>query len=324
MRALKDAGDEVFVTTRDKDVTIALLDVLHIQHVCISRMGAGISRKAWELLRRGVSRLRIARRFHPDVMVARTGISAAPVGALLRIPSVIFEDTEHSRLEMSISLPFATFICTGTGYLKDHGRRQVRFRGFPVLAYMAPQYFHPDAQAIRSAGVDPDRPYIVVRKISWEAVHDIGLSGAGENDMLGVVESLSRFGRVLISSETPLPETLERYRNPVPVEHMHDLLAGARLYVGEGGTMAAEAAVLGTPSIFCSSLRTGYLLSMERDYGLVRNTDSMTEGLALAKEMLRQEKLSQVWQERRDKMLEDSEDVVKFMSRIIRRAGSGS
>ena len=56
-------------------------------------------------------------------------------------------------------------------------------------------------------------------------------------------------------------------------ERMHDVLAAADLLVGDSGSMAAEAGVLGTPALRLSSWVgpvRGYLGRMERDYGLVR------------------------------------------------------
>ncbi len=102
------------------------------------------------------------------------------------------------------------------------------------------------------SGVDPAQPYVVLRTVAWSAAHDVGLYGAGRSALACAVERLSAHGRVLISSEDPLPEDLVAYRNPVSADRMHDLLAYARLYVGEGGTMAAESAVLGTPAVFCN------------------------------------------------------------------------
>jgi len=324
VRRLRAEGDRVVVTARDKDVTLDLLGELGIAHVCISRMGGSLAGKARELLRRDAALLRIARRVRPDVMVGKTGISLAPVGALLGIPRVVFEDTEHARLERALSLPFATCICTGAGYMADHGRRQVRFRGLPVLAYLAPEYFHPDPECLRRAGIDPDRPYIVLRRVSWKAVHDRGITGPGEADLLAAVRRLQPFGRVLISSEGPLPESLRPLASPAPLSRMHDLLARARLYIGESGTMAAEAGALGTPSVYCNPLPLGFLVHMERRYGLVRNTRCLAEALPAAESLLSQTGTHRLWQRRRQRLLEESVDVTAFMCRLIRRIARGA
>lgn len=320
IRRLLREGHAVLVTSRDKDVCQDLLKRLDIQNVCVSRIGRGILGLGKELLARDYRLWRLARRFGPDVMVARGGISIGLVGAMLGVPRVVFEDTEHSCLERMMSLPFATHICTGTGYLTTHGRRQTSFRGVPQLAYMHPRYFQPDPRPLREAGVEPDQPYIVLRAVSWGAVHDVGVAGAGEAAIVDAARRLSRYGRVLLSSEKKPTPAMEEFRNPVPVEHLHHLLSFARLFLGEGGTMAAEAALMGVPAVFCSPLVTGFLLALERDYGLVRNVPTLPQGATVAEELLARPDLRQTWQGRRQRMLADSEDIPEFMWRVIHQA----
>ena len=67
------------------------------------------------------------------------------------------------------------------------------------------------------------------------------------------MSELEKYGRVLITSESKLPAEFEPYRVKVAPEKMHDLLYYAALYVGEGGTMASESAVLGTKAIHIST-----------------------------------------------------------------------
>ncbi len=317
---LKADGHAVLVTSRDKDVCVDLLDRLGIEHVCLSRIGKGILGLGWELLTRYWRIFGLARRFQPDVLVARGGIFIGLPGALLRIPRIVFEDTEHAHVERMLSLPFATYICTGTGYMCDHGKRHVRHRGVQHFTYLDPRYFQPCAEPLRNAGVDPDQPYIVLRIVAWGAGHDLGLTGTTAGVVAEVVRRLRRFGRVLISSEKPLPASLEAYRNPVPSDHMHDLLAFAKLFIGEGGTMAAEAGMLGVPAILTSPLLGGCQRALERDYQLIRCVPTMMEGLPIAEQWLATPDLRAIWQQRRQKLLDDSEDIPAFTYRMIRRA----
>jgi len=319
---LQRDGHQVLVASRWKDVTTSVLDAAGIDHVRVSTHGRGLAGMAVELLVRQARLLKLAARFRADVLVARGGVTIGLVGAILRIPRVVFDDTEHAWLERVLSLPLATCICTGTGYLGDHGARQVRFRAFPVMAYLDPRYYRPDPEPLRRAGLDPDGPYIVMRTVAWRAAHDVGLHSASQETLRRAVQRLSAYGRVVISSEAPLPQILRPYQNPVPVEHMHDLLAFARLYIGQGGTMAEEAALLGTPAIFCSPLRMGFLLALERQYGLVSNTNSLAQGLEVAEQWLRRPDLRRAWEAKRRAALQDSEDVVEFQARIIQEAGA--
>ena len=177
-------------------------------------------------------------------------------------------------------------ICTGLGYGRDFGSRQVRFAGPPVLAYLAPKYFTPDAQRLRRCGVNPDERLIFIRTVAWGASHDVGRKGSRPEEMRRMVERLSKFGRVLISSEGPLPDELAAWRNPVAVADIHHLLAFAAIALVEGGTMAAESAVLGTPAVCLQSYNFGYLVALEKQYGLIARAGSVAAALPIAEGLL--------------------------------------
>jgi len=88
--------------------------------------------------------------------------------------------------------------------------------------------------------------------------------------------------------------------------------------------MAAEAAVLGVPTIHCSDLRPGYISDLESRHGLLKSflhrefrsaMDAVQDFLAAGEDR------RAVFRRRRDKMLAESADVVEIMSEIIEEAG---
>ena len=84
--------------------------------------------------------------------------------------------------------------------------------------------------------------------------------------------------------------------------------------------MAAECAVLGTPAICLGTYDFGYLRALENDYGLIFRPGSMEGAIEKAEELLASSDLKNVWQEKRKKMLAESDDVVEFMLKMIDRA----
>jgi uncharacterized protein len=319
IRLLEARGHSVLVTTRRKDVTTDLLDALNIPYHCLSRQSTGLVRMAWELMSRNLQVLRLSRKFRPDAFVGCAGVSVALAAGLLRIPVLIHEDTEHARLQHMLGRPMATRIFSGTHYETDLGARHVRYRGLASLMYLDPRYFHADAEPLRRAGVSPEDRLILLRLVSWQAAHDRGVSGAGQADIRSAVERLSRFGRVLISSEAPLPDALKSYTNPVPTAHMLDLMAHTALYIGEGATMAGEAAALGIPAVYCNPLHIGCLTWLEKTYGSVCCTPTLSQGMATAEAWLQRPNLKDEWEAKRRRLLEDSEDVNEFVYRLIEK-----
>jgi len=102
------------------------------------------------------------------------------------------------------------------------------------------------------------------------ASHDVGEDGLSDELRRSVVERLRARGRVFATFEGVTPPEYEALRFPLGPERLHDALAFADLLVGDSQTMAAEAAVLGTPSLRVSSWtgRLAYLSELESRYGL--------------------------------------------------------
>ncbi|HAL45984.1 MAG TPA: hypothetical protein DCP47_08750 [Phycisphaerales bacterium] len=310
--------DKVLITARGKDVTLDLVKNLNLKYVCLSQQSGGMFSMLRELIRRYILMFIIVRRFKPDILIAETGVTIGLIGTLLRIPRIVEEDTEHAKLQRMLGLPFVSIIMTGLGYLGNHGKRERKFKGVWVQSYLNPEYFTPDATVLTDAGIEIEKPFIVMRMVSWSAAHDKGLHGYSEEQYLDVVEKLSKYGRGIISAEGALPVSMAKYKNPIAPEKVHHLLAYAKLYIGEGATMAAEAAVLGTPAIFTNPLPLGYLQAMEREYQLVYNCIDFDAGVKIAEELLKAANLKNVWQQRRKKLLDESEDINEFMFKIAK------
>lgn len=267
-------GHAVAVTARSKEMTTDLLKRYAIDHTVLSRqadrkLGLGI-----ELLSRTIRLIGAVRRFRPDALTGIMGPSIAPVGRILGVPSVVFYDTEHARQTNLFVYPLAHTVCTPECYEGSVRGRHVTYPGYHELAYLHPRRFTPDPGALADYGLSAEEPYFLVRFVSWQAVHDVGQRALSLEAKLQVVRELERRGRVVISSEGPLPTSLARRELQGPIEKIHHVIAHARGVVGESATMCSEAAVLGVPAVYVNPLRLGYLEEQERAYGLVRNVRS--------------------------------------------------
>jgi len=320
IRILLDGGHRVLVTSRGKDETLDLLDELGIRHLRLSEMSSGLAGMGLELAWRTGRLLELACRFHPDVMLAKTGISVAMVGRLLNVPSIIYDDTEFASLQIALSAPFATVVCTGMGYERRFPGKEVRYNAPPHLAYTHPSRFTPDPNLLRRHGVQPDEPYTVLRLKAWHAIHDLGVAGYGPDDMLRLVRRVAEHARPVISAEGDVPDEVAAYLNPVPVRDVLHLLAFARLYVGEGSSMAAEAACLGTPAVYLSpESRRGYLDEMERRYGHVTTVHTVADAIERSCAWLADPAVEQRAAEARARLLAECDDPVEFMLDLIRQ-----
>lgn len=315
IRIMKGRGHEVMVTAREKDVTLALLRVYGIPFVSLSKISTSKIGLAWEGLSRTVKLLFVARRFRPDVMMGCMGPSIALVGAMLRIPRVIFYNNETAKAVRSWAERLATVYITSTSFEGPVKGRHVTHRSYHELAYLHPKYFTPDPTVLRELGIAEGERFFIVRFVSWQASHDVGARGIV--DKIGFVQELAKHGRVLITSEKNLPEELQQYQVKIKPEQLHDLLAFATLCVGESATLASEAACLGVPAIYIANTLRGYTNELERDYRLVYNFMSQEEGLKKALELLEREDLRNEFQEKKERMLKEKIDLTDWMVEFV-------
>jgi predicted glycosyltransferase len=318
---LQDQGHDILVTSRHKEIAADLLDAYGIEHIALSREG-GKAGLLGELIVRDFRLTRVVKKWRPDVMAAIGGIFIAHAGAVARVPSLVFYDTENAKFQNLLTYPLATRVivprCYGAWTPKD---RTIRYPGYHELSYLRPPYFSAQRDIALANGVAVDGPTYLVRLVAWKANHDIGERGLSHDAVRNAVSKLASQGKVLISAESALPEDLElfRYRgDPAMIHHVMGHCAG---FFGESATMASECAVLGVPAVYAANTGRGYTDEQEARYGLVRNARSLDAttlddslNWLLSFPAARGQAL-------RQKLLDDTFDVSQFAVSVIEARG---
>ena len=319
IQILKQQGHTIVVTARDKDVTLPLLDHYQIPYRCLSRAKKGMAGLGIELFQRQMQLLPILLKNKIQICVSVTGACSVHVAKLLGIPSLIFYDTEHAKLQNSIANPFATAVVTPSAYWGNIGKNHIRYNGVHDLAYLHPKYFEPNPGILKKLNLRPGQPYVLMRFVAWGAAHDRGHSGISSEMKRQLIGKLTALAKIFIVSEAPLEKEFEPYRLTLAPWEVLDALAYATLYLGEGGSMATEAALQGTPSIFVSTLNAGVFEEYQKKYGLmfVFRPDQQAEIFNTIEYLFRDEQLKEKWRQRRQKFLDEKIDVTEFMVQTI-------
>jgi len=323
------AGHEVRITSRDKDITFALLDEFGYDHTPIGRARRGVMGLGIELLQRAWGLSRVIRQFRPDVATAVAGTFIVYGCLPRRIPTVVFYDTEHARLSNAITYPLATAVVTPRAYQKSVGAKHIRYNGYQELAYTHTSIFTPDPSVLAMEGLAPGEPFTLVRLVNWGASHDV--RDYGVKNLREVIDTLAPYGRVILSSEKPLPPDLAALTLRGPRQNMLHLQAFARLFFGESATMASECAMLGTPAIFLSTSRRGYTDEQQARYDMLYSFNDPQTGqaqaLAKARELLDDPETPPAWQAKRARMLAElvnvTDVVVKTVLQYARQSRRG-
>ena len=309
---MQKRGHEFFVSSRDKEVALDLLKAYSIKHYNRGKGFKGVLGKTLGILKIDAQLYGKTRRFKPDLLMGLHNTYTAHVARLVGKPSITFTDTEHAKLANLMTFPFTNVICTPECFMNDLGKKHVKYPGYHELAYLHPNRFTPDEGIKKRLGVGVKEDYFILRFVSWGASHDLGQKGLDAITGRKLIESLSKLGKVFVISEESNKE-LDEYRLTVSPERIHDVLAFAKLYVGEGATMASEAAMLGTPAVYINTLKLGYTDEQEEKYGLVYNFTDAKEAAKKALELAREKDLKTKWLKKKENMLKDKVDVTNWM-----------
>lgn len=273
------------------------------------------------LMRTEVKLFKLVKRMNPAVMVGTEG-TIAHTGALLKIPSLLFNEDDTKALpENHMFYPFATNVvlpqcCDPDEWMK----KKITYPGYHELAYLHPNYFTPDPEAVKEFRPNGER-YFILRLVHLNASHDMGKTGIDDQIARKVIALLEKHGKILVTSERPLKPEFEKYRIKIDPHDIFHALYYADLYIGDSQTMAAEAAVLGTPSVrfndFVGRLR--YLDELEYKYGLTFGIKTSQPQRLYEKieELVTTKNLKEQCQKKAASMLSEKVDVVDFTVNVI-------
>lgn len=310
---MQEKGHTVDIVARDKEVTLSLLD--HYQFPYQSRGSGkkGLLGKLGYILQADILLFRKALKQKPDVFLSAGSPYAAHVAWFLRKPHIAIDDTDHNFFQQTMYVPFTKVILTPKVFQKDFGSKHIRFDGFLELAALHPNTIKPEPENPRKKiNILNNSRYVVLRFVSWDATHDVGLNGLSLADKYTLVQELSRYAKVIISSEAALPEDLEKYSFSVHPALMHEVLQGACLLVSESLTMAAEASFLGTPAICISTAKAG-TLDEQVHLGLIELYRTTTGVIERAVELAKDIEYKTLFKSKSKEIITSKIDLTAFM-----------
>jgi predicted glycosyltransferase len=315
-------GHEVKILAIEKEITEYLLKQFDMPYTLIGNNPPQVYKKVLSVPKWEYLTLKIALEFKPDIYIGQALPHFAHVSAVLRKPYILFEDSEPAHAVQVVSLPFAQAVVTPCCYKDDLGEKQICFDGYFELAYLHPNIFKPNPAVLDELGLNKNDKFIIMRFVSWTAVHDIGQCGGFDLEMKKkVVKELEKYAHIFITSERPLPEEFEKYRINVSLDKIHDMLYYAQMFVGDSQTMTTEAGVLGTPAIRCNSFvgenDMGNFIELEQKYGLIFNYNDSDKAIEKAVELIQKPKLKEEWNAKKEKLLKDKTDVARFMVEFV-------
>lgn len=323
---LMDDGHKVFILIKTKDILEDLLEQSGLPYYNILKEAHRKSKLGilMDMLVRDWRILRFVRKNKIDLLTGST-VEVAQVGWLTRKCRVNTgeDDMRIVPLFQKMGGPFVQTILSPVSC--DNWKlepKSVKYAGFHKLAYLHPNQFTPDRSVVEKY-FPVDKPYFILRFAQLKAYHDLASQAHGINTEIAqhLIDMLSPYGDVYITSERELEPQFEKYRLQINPLDIHHVLAFAKLYIGDSQSMAVEAAMLGTPSLRFNDFagKIGVLEELEHKYELTCAIPSSNPQRLYDKveEWLADSDLKEVFQARHQRMLSDKIDVTAFFTWFI-------
>jgi predicted glycosyltransferase len=250
-------GHKVFWAASSKEISFDLLRHEKIEFIEIQKAGKGFLGKIRSLFVNNRKLGNFIRKNNIQVVVSRVSPFVSLATFWYRVFHIGISDTEKSGIYDTVFTKSVNVFISSDTFQRNLRKDQIRIKSNTELFYLHKNHFIPNFSKLSALNIGLDKPYTVVRFVSWNAYHDKGQNGIKHEYRLELIKRLEKHSSVYISSEGELPTELKPYELNIPPYLMHDLLNFAALYIGEGASMAAEAALMGTPSILVNDIQSG-------------------------------------------------------------------
>lgn len=317
IKIMNTKDHDILLVARKKEVTHDLLRHYNLDFISRGSGRKTLLGKLLYLFFANVKIFNVSLKFKPDVFLSFASPYAAQVSKILNKPHISLTDTEHANLGNFAFMFFTDIILTPKCFKKKLGKKQVYFNSYTELFYLHKKYFKPNKHVLNHLGLNVDEDFAIVRFVSWDASHDVLENGFSVEDKILLVEGLAKRMKVFVSSETEIPSKIMKYKFNISPDLFHDVLSFAKMYVGEGGTTASEAAILGVPSIYLNNLSMGYIQE-EIDAGLLFQTTNLNDVFLKIDDIIKI-KDKKFYKNKADKFISNKIDPTEFLVNFIER-----
>jgi uncharacterized protein len=329
---LKERDHELLCTGRNYRECIKLSKLKKLNLKIVGKYGGS---SKYDKLRANSSRVfdlaKEINDFEPDLCVSFSSPEAARVAFGLGIPHITFSDSPHAHAVQRLTIPFVNYLLC-PWIIPYSAWRNLGISKNQIIHYHA---LDPVAwiRTDRKMRVEKDlkRKYdlsknntIVVRPEESKASYLIDKESNVDKILGAIVENFYKSSDILVLGryEDQIKHLKEKYNGRITVlENVVDgldLISLADVFVGGGGTMTAESALLGKPTISISPIKfyvDDYLVKV----GLIRKIANSSQIVKLLHNMQSDNKFRAKQKNRAKLILDQMEDPsVKLMDTIDR------
>jgi len=330
---LKAVGNNVLCTSREYRECTELAKKKSLK---IKIVGSYGGHHKYDKLRQSAKRTfdlaEVVKQFEPTVAVNFCSPEAARVSFGLGIPQAVFNDSPHAYAVGKLTIPYAqNLLCPwiipyhawrGFGIQK---KQITRYRALDPVVWIKRRNLEelPNLEGLRAKYHLSKQKTILIRPEESKAAY---MSDKRDNYTISGIESLiEKFHDstnivILGRYEDQAEEFLDKFGSKVIVLGRTvdglELLSAVDIFVGAGGTMTAEAALLGKPTISISPIHfyvDDYLIRS----GLVEKAQGPENLVQLVNRVLKHETISKRQERLANRILKSMEDPMLRLNQIL-------
>jgi len=284
-RRLSAKGFKTLLTTREYREVNELLELRSIKAIEVGRHGGGeLSEKLVESSKRVSALAKVVEEERPEVAISFSSPEAARVAFGLKIPHYCISDSPHAEAVCKLTVPLSEKLFTPWVIplyaWKKYGmnpRDIVRYRALDPTVWLGG--YKADPKLLDGLKLDLSKPIVVIRSPEEFAAYlsdrSSSVSEIASEIIAKFLELADGDSQVVILPryDSQFERFKKRFGNRIIIpEHVIDavpLIQSASVFVGGGGTMTAEAALLGIPAISYYPGEPTFVDRFLTTYGLV-------------------------------------------------------
>jgi uncharacterized protein len=328
---LRDEGHELLCTSREYREAIELAKIKHLELKLVGKHGgAGKYEKLYESANRTFKLVQVIKEFEPDTAVTFSSPEGSRVAFGLGIRHIGINDSPHAESVAKLTIPlmnhlFCPWVIPYSAWIGFGISKYniTRYRALDPAAWIKRNPKSYESADTDNLNLDSNKNTVLIRVEEAKASYiadkkvesKISMIDALVNNLYETVNLI-----ILCRYQDQIIEITKRYEGKAHVvKHVFDgtsLISIADVFIGAGGTMTAEASLLGKPTISIAPIRfyvEKYLISS----GLVQRASSSRTLIKLTQKMITDK--SYVQKQKRnakhilDKMDDPVEKIISFL-----------
>jgi uncharacterized protein len=326
---LKKQNNEILCTSRNYREANELSKIKEMDLLIVGNHGgANIYNKLYESTKRILELSKIIQKYSPDLAISFSSPEASRISFGLGIDHLGFNDSPHAEAVARLSIPlltklFSPSIIPLSSWTKYgiSSKQIIQYNGLDPIAWLL-RYNSNNNNSIRDIfnklKIDQSKKSILIRleesKASYIANKKLIVQPITLVDT--IVQHFNEKCNIIILCRysDQIKEISKRFKNKAIV--LTDVVDGLNLlqnidiFIGAGGTMTAESALLGIPTISIAPVHF-YIEDYLKKIGLIKRASTVSQLISIVNIFLNNEENCKAVEEKARKILNEMEDPVE-------------